>query len=115
MYKRQVPIGSIEEMIQQAISMFPDKSLLHRSAGLLLMSRNDLEAAIPNFEAAAATHRLPVIAHLLLKHCHELAGNSFKALNHDKTAKELLSSLPPQQQELIKNHVSDLIEKTAQQ
>ena len=115
LFFESVPIGSIEEMIQQAISMFPDKSLLHRSAGLLLMSRNDLEAAIPNFEAAAATHRFPLMAHLLLKHCHELAGNSFKALNHDKTAKELLSSLPPQQQELIKNHVSDLIEKTAQQ
>lgn len=109
-----IPRESIDEMIQQAIAMFPDKSLLHQSAGLLMMSKNDLEGAIPSLEAAAAAHRFPVIAHSLLKHCHEAAGNSFKALSHDKTAEDLFSDLAPQQQQRIRTHISDLIEKTSQ-
>ena len=108
-----MPVESIDEMIQQAIAMFPDKSLLHQSAGLLLMSKNDHEGAIASLEQAAATHRLPVIAHSLLKHCHESAGNSFKALKHEKSAEELFADLAPQQQKQIRDHISDLIKKTA--
>ena len=93
--------------------MFPDKSLLHQAAGLLSMTKNDLEGAVSSFEAAAATHRFPVIAHSLLKHCHELAGNSFKALNHDKSAEELLADLDPQQVKGIREHIKDLIEKAS--
>jgi len=81
-------LESIDEMIEQAIAMFPDKSLLHQTLGLSLMSKNDYEGAISSLEVAAATHRFPVIAHSLLKHCHESQGNSFKALTHDKSAEE---------------------------
>ncbi len=113
LFSQSVPLESIDEMIQQAIAMFPDKSLLHQSAGLLSMSRDDLEKAIASLEIAAETHRFPVIAHSLLKHCHELAGNSFKALNHNKSAEELFSGLAPEQQERIRKHIRDLIAKTS--
>lgn len=108
-----IPKESIHGMVQQAISMFPDKSLLHQSAGLLLMSKKDYEGAIASLEVAAETHRFPVIAHSLLKHCHESAGNSFKALNHEKSVEDLFSDVAPQQQERIREHIKDLIDKTA--
>jgi hypothetical protein len=107
-----IPSQSIAAMIQQAIAMFPDKSLLHQSAGLLAMTKNDLPRAIESLEVAAETHRFPVIAHSLLKHCHELAGNSFKALNHGKSADDLFSDISPQQQQRIRIHTQDLIQKT---
>ena len=108
-----IPKESIDGMVQQAISMFPDKSLLHQSAGLLLMSKKDYEGAIASLEVAAETHRFPVIAHSLLKHCHESAGNSFKALNHEKSVEDLFSDVAPQQQERIREHIKNLIDKTA--
>ena len=108
----EVPGETIDAMIQQAITMFPDKSLLHQSAGLSLMSKKDFEGAIASLEVAATTHRFPVIAHTLLKHCHELSGNSFKALNHGKSAEELLVDLGQQQQLEIRQHIDDLIKKT---
>jgi len=100
------------KMIQQAITMFPDKSLLHQSAGLSSMSKKDFEGAVASLEVAASTHRFPVIAHSLLKHCHELSGNSFKALNHGKRVEELLVDLAPKQQQQIQQHIDDLIKKT---
>ena len=107
-----VPSETIDAMIQQAITMFPDKSLLHQSAGLSSMSKKDFEGAVASLEVAASTHRFPVIAHSLLKHCHELSGNSFKALNHGKRVEELLVDLAPKQQQQIQQHIDDLIKKT---
>ena len=109
-----IPIESIEEMIQQAIDMFPDKSLLHQTAALVSMRKNDFEGAIPSLETAAATHRFPVIAHSLLKHCHESAGNSFKALTHSNSAEELFTDVDAQQQTRIRKHIRELIQKTAE-
>jgi len=62
-----IPIESIDGMIQQAITMFPDKSLLH--------------------------------------------GNSFKALNHEKSVQELFTDVEPSQQQRMHEHIDDLIKK----
>ncbi len=100
---------NIEEMIAQAIEIFPDQSLLHQSSGLLAISKNDFEGAISNLETAVATDKFPVIPHSLLEKCFEAIGNADKALYHRSSAEELIAKLAPNQKELVQNHINFLM------
>ena len=101
-------LESLALMVEQALKMFPDQGLLHRSAGILMADKRDYEQAIDRLRYAASIESFPLMSHVMLSHCYQKLGDQTGAATHQASVDELFAKLNPNQQAVFRTHVVNL-------
>ena len=96
-------LENLDLMIEQAIEMFPDQSMLQFSQGVQFMKQGEIDRAISIFESSIDDKSQAFRSHFKLAECYDKIGNVEKSNFHSQEAETFLSKLPLEQQEKTRN------------